>query len=254
MIVKLIGVPSLTTMNFQLLADQLRFSYVHVSLVNNKIVLSKRKSPTFVCPIHVLFCSSADAYTRVSKRIAAAKTPYLVLVSDNPLFFVEYGVYLLNTFEITPRVYTTVRITPGDLLSCVNAAHRLYEQGEYFDASFTLRPTHETAYGILTAIIEASALHLVQPLFYAIKDHDVRRAVQNSVFLYIAGYNNKIGKAGEYHRIVEELASDPIQRLRAACRYAREHGIPEAITRYSVDRFEVNYVLSRSGTVMAEAS
>lgn len=253
MIVKLVGVPSLSAMNFQLIAEQLGFTYVQVSVADKKLRLVKNKSSTFFCPIYVAFCTSAEAYNQVSKRIAKARSPYLVLVSDNPLLFAEHGVYLLNTFELTPKVYATVKITPGDILSCINAAHRLHEQSIPFDSSFCLRPKHETAYGILTSIIEASALHLVQPLFYVIKDHGLRREVQNSVFLYIAGYQNKIGKAGEFSRIVEELASDQIQKLRAACIYALTHSVAEAGARYRVDTFEVNYVLSRSSTVLKEA-
>ena len=259
MIVKLIGVPSLSPLRFQLLADQLSITYMMLKdralqRSGRNYTVTKRSSPYFVSDVKVVYCSSVEVYSQISTRIAEAKTPCLVFVCDNPLLFEEHDVYMLNTFEISPGVYASVNLTSSDLMSSILAAHNLYHSAIPFDSPFVLKPQHSTAYTILTDIIEASALHLVQPLFYAIKDHSERKIVQDAVFLYLSGSQPRIGKAGEFSRIVEELASDRIQRLRSACIFAKGRDIDEAVSRFQVDRFEVNYVLSRTSLILNQAS
>lgn len=250
MLVKLIGVPSLSALKFRFLAAELGLTYVLVkdsipSAASKRFSIIKHKAETFLSDIKVAFCTSAEAYTYVSRRLAQAKIPYVVFICDNPVMLQEHGVFLLNTFQTESSVYTTVSVTKHDLLSSILAAQDLYLNAVPFDAPFDIKPLHTQAYAILTDIIAVSALHLIQPLFYGIKDHASRKQVQDSVFLYLAGVESHIGKAGEFSRIVENLVSDKIQRLRSACIYARGTSIDAAVERFRVDRFEINYVLSR---------
>jgi len=257
MLVKLIGVPSLSALKFQFLARELGLTYVLIKdsplgLPGRRFSIIKHKAYTFLSEIKVAFCASAEAYTHVSRRLAQAKIPYVVFICDNPVVLQEHGVFLLNTFQSESSVFTTVGVTKSDILSSILAAQDLYLNAVPFDAPFDIRPLHTGAYSILTDIIAVSALHLIQPLFYGIKDHASRKMVQDSVFLYLAGVESHIGKAGEFSRIVEKLVSDKIQRLRSACIYAKATSIDASVERFQVDRFEVNYVLSRTSIIAKE--
>lgn len=257
MIVKVIGTPSVTPMRFKLFADDLRLPYQMLSNPippSRKLTITRKDGPSFLTDVKLMYCASTDIYSRMSVKVAEAKTPYLVLVCDNAVVLHENGIYMLNTFQLMPGVFTTIGVSRHDILTALLATHNLYHRSIPFDTPFQVKPQHTTAYKILTDIIEAGSLHLIQPLFYVIKDKDERKRVQDSVYLYLSGTQSRIGRAGEWSGIVEKLASDKIQRLRSACIFAKTRGIDAAVERFTVDRFEVNYVLSKAELLASEGT
>mgnify|MGYP003478078399 FL=1 len=86
-----------------------------------------------------------------------------------------------------------------------------------------------------------SVMHFVQTQMYRVPLVD-RGDVKLSVFRYLAGGEVEFGKAGQFPAIVSMLVEPCMLNLRNASVYARTHGVPAAVIKFSVDSFDLKFL------------
>lgn len=235
MIVKVWGAPSLTRAEFNTYCALHSIPHVK-SVARGQINLSGEEQPTSFLPVYVSGLKQLNEY---SAALTRSPLYFIVLVVDYALLLLENGLEVLNT-DATDTGFVCQPLSVNDFLSVVTR--------QYMPDWLPLKFREKTAqrHSIMEAIIDASSLHLVQPLIYRVPK-DNRNLIQQAVFLYLAGSIKTIGPAGNYPFLVNALSHVKLQRLRQACELARKTSIDAAVTEMEVDRFEVQYLFSRLG-------
>ncbi len=253
MLLKLVGVPQVTPLTFSQFATAYNIEYFELSPVENVVYgegsLERRyntrryKKKKFQAEpfsdFRIIYCTSASVYNAVLHHLKSKKEWYFVFVSDTPTLLEENNIEILGANPDYPLGLR--RLRSKDLKACLDDIRETRPIAQKISLLNT------KALETISDIYEGSALHIVQPLFYRIKDLGERSFVQSTVFAYLAGALNHIGRAGDHTSILEALSNPKMQRLREACLYARKHSIDRSVAKYKIEKFEVTYLFNRVG-------
>ena len=100
---------------------------------------------------------------------------------------------------------------------------------------------------IMQSINKESLLGKLQTAFYRIRQVDERQRTQSLVYSYLSGGVKRRPSIQEFPFIDNILRSDLCTRFVSAISMAKKVGADKASDLVGIDRFEIAYVLKRSG-------
>lgn len=181
-------------------------------------------------PVVPLLVDKPTRLTRAHPWLAGHKERYVALLTASLTELQEYG--------IEPYRNGDSSFDAADL-QCIL---------QYFaEKNRPVKPpvrTKDFSKAILDEVNKDSILQRVQSCLYRIKDKRIRTEVQVEVYRYLLG-RGKLPDTG-FPFIQTALTGELVGRFRRAVKESKKLGIEGAAEKYSIDRFEIAFVLTKA--------
>lgn len=230
MSVKVVGVPQLPLLEAVVIAQELGIpiEYLLLGQGPQSVRVVEPEVVKYFGPIKLCYLNSIDALALLHEKLKKVDT--LVLLQASTSSLVENN---LDIYEEGLKPFSL-----ADLKKLLLGYQSLVE----------FEPTKRSrmlAHDILVEKNKGSLLQKLQNSFYRIRDPDERRIAQQKIYSYLAG--NKGSKPDSGFEFLDNIVrTDFAIRFRKAVQVARRLDDPdEASRQFSIDRFEIAFVLSK---------
>lgn len=231
MIIDVVGVPQVSLLDARLLCDCVG---VRIGYLRHKAPVFQTFRPriqSYFGPLRVLYIDDLLVFNQYADSIYQKKQHHVILLNAAFSTLKEVGVNVHGN-GTEPFLHT-------DLIALFGSAPINAQQ-------ILLSLQHNLAEQIMQSINKESLLGKLQTSFYRIKQVDERQRMQSLVFAYLSG-SIKRRPFLDIPYIDKLLNSDLCGRFVTAIAFAKKAGPDKSAEEFGIDRFEIAYVLKRSG-------
>ncbi len=230
MIVDIIGAPQLSLLEARLLCSESGVRIGYLSKGPIRFQTFKPELQIYFGPVRVIYLNELDLLPKYVEGLHFKPIHHLLLVNASHSLLIEHGIKIHRE--------GMVPFSADDLIASFGKTPMKWEE-------ISVVKQHDFAQHIMADINRESILGKLQTCFYRIKQIDDRQKVQSLVYAYISGALRTLPQTVPY---IDKILETPLcTKFIQAVQYAKTSNPDVAAQKFGIDRFELAFVLVRSG-------